>query len=135
MFGSFLSSSFLTFIALLHLFVSAGEYICDTCICDFALMKLVLIDSVNCQSLSFAMIAGFLLYSFSRDLCARSTLSRITVSSTVCITLLISLIKMSLLLSQDSRFWVGKYFCKLGFFLDSYSSYLQYLALLLKLPH
>ena len=114
MFGSFLFRSFLTFIASLGLFVSAGEYICETYICDFALMKLVLIYSVNFQSLNFAMIAGFLLYSFSRDLWALSILSRITVSSTVGITLLISLAKMSLFSSQDFRFWVGEYFQKLG---------------------
>ena len=109
-------------------FVNAGEYICETYICDFALMKLVLIDLVNCQSLNFGIIAGFLLYSFSSDLCAFSILSRI--SSTIGITLLITLVKMSILLSQDSRFlgWGVflkiRVFLRLLFFISSMSSFI-----------
>ena len=57
--GSFLFRSFLTFIASSSPFVIVDEYICKTYICNFVLMKLVLIDSMKGQSLNFAMIASF----------------------------------------------------------------------------
>ena len=132
MFGSFFSGFFsLPSLHYAFLLMLVSAFV-KQCIWDFSLMQLVLIDLVNCQSLNFTMIAGFLLYLFSCDLFALSILSGITVSSTVDITLLIYLVKMFLLsFGTILVFWVGKYFWKLWFHLDSYSSYFQYLALLL----
>ena len=61
---------------------------------------------VNCQSLNFTIIGNWF-----------SILSRITVSSIAGITLLVSLIKMSLLSSQDSQFLGWEMFLKIGVFL------------------
>ena len=130
MFGSFLFRSFLTFIASLHLFVNAGEYIFETCL-QFCSDEAGLIDSVNCHLLNFVLIAiRFLLYLFSHDLYALSILSPVSVSSTVGFTLLISLVKMTLLLSQDPHF-LGwgiflkiRVFLRLLFFISSISSFI-----------